>query len=174
MRLLSERVSSTLTEYNRFFTRNTALEHLLDPDFQLDAFKYRERKLLLSVSQRMRDYLAKKIPAHEAFLRCQTHLLVLSEAYVEHVVLEQFIKKVKKVDNQNIKAVLKKLCDLYALSTIESHKGWYLESEYMQSPKSKAIRRVVAKLCKEVRDEAGLLVDAFDIPKQCLAAPIAF
>ncbi|MFT5766073.1 MAG: acyl-CoA oxidase, partial [Saprospiraceae bacterium] len=54
------------------------------------------------------------------------------------------------------------------------HKGWYLENEYMQPPKTKAIRRVVNKLCKEVRKDAGLLVDAFDIPKQCLAAPIAF
>ncbi len=174
LRLLGDRVSSTLTEYNRFFTRNTAIEHLSDEDFQLDAFKYREKKLLISVSQRMQRYLRKKIPAYEAYLRCQTHLLALAEAYIETLVLEQFIKVYKNIEDPKLKTVLKRLCDLYALSTIEKHKGWYLESEYMQAPKSKAIRRLVTKLCRVVREDASLLVEAFDIPKNCLAAPIAF
>jgi acyl-CoA oxidase len=174
LRLLSTRVTTTITEFNPFFTRNTAVEHLQDPVFQLEAFKYRETKLLLSVSQRMRNYLGKKIPANEAFLRCQSHLLKLAEAFVEHLVLEQFIKTIIAVEDSNLQSVLKRLCDLYALSTMEQHKGWYLENEYMQPPKTKAIRRVVDKLCKEVKNDADLLVDAFDIPKQCLAAPIAF
>ncbi|MFT5169195.1 MAG: acyl-CoA oxidase [Saprospiraceae bacterium] len=174
LRFLSTRVSTKLTSYNPFFTRNTAVEHLKDSTFQLEAFKYRETKLLISVSQRIRKYLHRKIPANEAFGRCQSHLLLLSQAFVEHLVLEQFVKTVNAVEDLNLHLVLKRLCDLYALSTMEEHKGWYLESEYMQPPKTKAIRRVVNKLCKEVRKDAGLLVDAFDIPKQCLAAPIAF
>ncbi len=172
LRLLGSRVGFTLTESNLFFKRNTDIEHLVDPEFQLEAFKYREQKLLISVSQRMRDYLKKKIPGHDAFLRCQSHLLVLANAYVEHVILKQFINTVNAVEDKKLKTVLKRLCDLYALSTMEEHKGWYLESEYMHPNKSKAIRRVVTRLCKEVRNDAGLLVDAFDIPKQCLAAPI--
>ena len=170
LRLLSNRISATITENNPLFTRNTDVEHLKDQEFQLEAFKYRERKLLISVSQRMRKYLGKKIPAHEAFLRCQSHLLSLAHAFVEHLVLEQFIKTVNTIEDTNIKATLKRLCDLFALSTMEVHKGWYLESEYMQPSKTKAIRRVVTKLCKEVKEDSGLLVDAFDIPKQCLAA----
>lgn len=173
LRILSDRVSTTLSSLNPFFTRNTAIDHLQDTSFQLDAFRFRERKLLLSVSQRMRDYLRKKIPAHEAFLRCQNHLLELAQAYVEQVVLSQFIVKVESVEDPKLQSVLKKLCDLYALSTIEKNKGWYLESEYVQAPKTKAIRRLVSKLCLDLKEDAALLVEAFDIPKQCLAAPIA-
>ncbi len=172
LRLLNTQVSSTITEYNRFFTTNTAIEHLLDADFQLESFRHRQEQLLISVSQRMRKYLKKKIPSYDAYLRCQPHLLTLAHAYIEYVVLEQFIKTVQGLEDENLKTMLKRLCDLYALSTMEKHKGWYLESEYMQPAKSKAIRRVVDKLCKEVRLDAGQLVDAFDIPKQCLAAPI--
>ena len=70
--------------------------------------------------------------------------------------------------------MLKKLCTLYALSTIQEHKGWYLEQDYFQGVKTKAIRKVVDKLCKEIRLDADALVDAFAIPKNSLAAPIAF
>ena len=174
LRFLSTRVSASITKNNPFFKRNTAIEHLEDSTFQLEAFKYREQKLLISVSQRMRDYLGKKIPGHDAFLRCQSHLLELAHAYIEHLILDQFVQVVEKVEDKKLKTVLKRLCDLYALSTMEKHKGWYLESEYMSPSKSKAIRRVVTKLCKEVRNDSGLLVEAFGIPKQCLAAPIAF
>ena len=64
------------------------------------------------------------------------------------------------------------MCSLYALSTIEEHKGWYLENGYMESHKTKAIRRMVDRLCKEVRQEAEVLVDGFAIPEGCLMAPI--
>lgn len=172
IKLLGRQVSTSITELNPITTRNTDLEHLLDPEFQLAAMKYREQKLLTSVAQRMRNYIGKKIPSHEAFFRCQTHLLKLAHAFVEHLVLEQFIKTVSSTDDLETKTTLKRLCDLYALSSIENDKGWFLENEYLHPNKSKAIRRVVAKLCKEVRGEAVRLVDAFDIPKACLLAPI--
>lgn len=173
LRLLTKQVTTSLTEKNFVNTRNTDITHLTDSDFQLNAFRYREHKLIVSVSQRMRNYLKMKVPAHEAFLRCQNHILSLAHAYVEKVVLEQFVERLKTIEEGTIKNVLKRLCDLYALSTIEKHKGWYLEEEYLHPNKSKAIRRLVDRLCKEVRIDADLLVDAFAIPKQCLAAPIA-
>jgi acyl-CoA oxidase len=174
IRLLVSQVTSSVTELNPIITRRTDVDHLLDREFQLNTFYYHERKLLVSVSQRMRDMLGKGIPAHDAFLRCQTHLLMLAEAFVEHFVLKQFIQAINACKDDGVKNMLKKLCDLYALSTIETHKGWYLEQDYFQGVKTKAIRKLVDKLCKDVRIEADALVDAFAIPKQCLAAPIAF
>ncbi len=172
-RYLTTQVSSTATEWNPMYTRNTDVEHLLDPEFQMGAFEMRTTKLLHTVSQRMRKLLGQKLDAYNAFLKCQTHLVTLAEAYVEQHVLRTFVEAINKTSDPNLKKVLKKLCDLYALHTIELHKGWYLEHDYMQGSKTKAIRRVVNKLCKEVRNEATFLVDAFAIPKACLSAPIA-
>ena len=59
------------------------------------------------------------------------------------------------------------------MHTLESHKGWYFEYEYLSAAKSKAIRREVDRLCAEVRVHAAGLVDAFAIPDELLAAPIA-
>ena len=173
MRFVSRQVSTSITQLNPIVIRNTDVEHLLDPQFHLSAFQYRERKLLVSVSQRMRNLLSRRVGPYDAFLRCQTHLLELSMAYAERLVLEQFGEALNSVDDNNLKAVLKKLYELFALHTIEQNKGWYLESGYMEGNKTKAIRRLVDRLCKDVRMEAGPLVQAFAIPDSCLAAPIA-
>jgi len=43
----------------------------------------------------------------------------------------------------------------------------------MSPTKTKAIRRLVDKLCLQVRNQADALVEAFDIPDEILSAPIA-
>lgn len=108
-----------------------------------------------------------------AFTHMQRELLDLAQAYIERVVLERFCKTVVTVQSQPLKLALKRLCDLFALSLIESNKGWYLEHGALTSLKSRAVARQVDKLCWEVRQEAVQLVDAFGIPDSCLAAPIA-
>jgi len=172
IRFLSKQVTTSISELNPYTTRKTDIEHLSDPDFQFSAFAYREQKLLYSLTQRMRALLKKKMDSYDAFLRCQTHMMELANAYVERIIIEQFIKTVNACKDPEVKKVLKKLCDLYALSTIEQHKGWYLEQEYMQPVKTKAIRRLVNQLCQSVRNDSNALVDAFGIPTSCLRAPI--
>ncbi len=172
IRFLSKQVTTSISELNPYITRKTDIEHLSDSDFHLSAFAYREQKLLYSLTQRMRALLKKKMDSYDAFLRCQTHMMELANAYVERIVIEQFIKVVNDCEDQDVKKALKNLCDLYALSTIEQHKGWYLEQEYMQPIKTKAIRRLVNQLCQSVRNDSDALVDAFGIPASCLSAPI--
>ena len=172
MRFLGNRFLTLVAERNPVVVRNTEPEHLLDAEFQLAAFHYRERANLISVGQRMQNYIKKRVNPYDAYLRCQTHMLVLAEAYVERVVLESFVNIINKVEDPSLKKQLKTMCDLYALSTIEQNKGWYLETGYMEGVKTKAIRKMVDKLCKNLRSEAGFLVDAFAIPEQLLGAKI--
>ena len=173
LRFVGGRLSTSIVEKNPLTIRNTETEHLIDEDFHKQAFQYREGKLTYSVGQRLRGWIKTGISSYEAFLKCQTHLLALAEAYVERQVLEQFQKAVRETTDLKAKAALEKLVQLYALHTIEQHKGWYLEDEYMSPAKTKAIRRVVDQLCAEVRVDALGYVEAFDIPDYLLAAPIA-
>jgi len=62
--------------------------------------------------------------------------------------------------------------NLFALSLLETHKGWYLEDGYMESAKTKAIRKLVNQLCWEIRKDAVPLVEAFGIPESCLDAKV--
>ena len=172
MRFLSGQFASTVADKNPFVTRKTDEDHLLDKEFHLGAFQHRERELQVSVGMRMQNMIKKRINPYDAYLRVQTHMLVLAEAHIERIVLEQFLAAIEKAKDPGVKKNLKMLCDLYALSTIEEHKGWYLEQGLMDGVKTKAIRRMVDKLCKDTRGEALFLVNAFAIPDELISAPI--
>ncbi len=173
LRMLGNQFSTLILEQNPYTKRKSESEHLLSGQFQLAAFKYREQKLLYSVSQRMRGLIKDKMSSSDAFLRCQTHLLELANAFVERTILEQFISQTKLVGDAATRSALKQVGRLYALHTIESHKDFYLETEYMSPTKTKAIRRLVDQLCSQVRNQAEALVDSFAIPDEILSAPIA-
>lgn len=172
LRYLGTRVSTAFSELNPFIIRNTDREHLMSSEFQLGAFRFRERRLLFSLANRMRGMIKGGMSSYDAFLKGQTHMLALANAYVERIVLEQFVKIIEKESDEKLKKVLTDLCSLYALHTIEKHSAWFLEHEYFMPVKSKAIRFYVDELCGLVRKEASALVEAFAIPPSCLAAQI--
>ena len=167
LRMLVSQVTTNISERNPISTRQTDHAHLIDSEFQIAAFKFREKDLLYSVSTRMRGYLKKKIDSYEAFLKCQTHMLQLADAYVERKVLTAFVKALDKMDPES-KAFLTPVKDLYALSTLEKNRGWFLEQGYFHPNKSKAIRKAVNRLCSDLRCEADELVAAFGVPDKCL------
>jgi acyl-CoA oxidase len=98
-------------------------------------------------------------------------MLQISDSYLDRVILEQFQAKLEIVaTNASLKEVLTRLYNLFALNKIEEHKGWYLEQGYMEGVKTKAVRKLVSQLCWEIRQDAVPLVDAFNIPENCLGA----
>ena len=172
MRYLYTRFSHTVDELNPIHTRNTASEHLLSRAFHKDAFNYRFQKLLLTCSSRMQNYLKKRIDPYQAFLKCQTHMVALADAYIDNIVLKSFIGAIEKCDAGPLRKVLDHVCDLYALTVIQDEKGWFLENDYLSGAKSKAIRRVHNKLVQELRPEVEGLVDGFGIPEALLGTEI--
>lgn len=173
VRYITNQASQTAAVYNPLTTRNSDPAHLRDSDFHLAAFRYREQRLVTSLARRLRARLERGMTAHDAMIECQDHLVTLAQAYIERVILAQFVAGIAQVDDPTLVAVLKLLCDLFALWHLEQHRGWYLEAGYFEGNKTKAIRRQVDILCYEVSRMAVPLVDAFAIPDPCLAAPIA-
>ena len=172
MRYLGSKIGNVIAEYNPYFTRNTDIEHLMSAEFHAEALKYREKKILISLSERMKDYLKKRLGPYEAFLKCQTHMITLAKAYVERLVYREMIKKLDTLEASAEKDMLQKITTYYALHTIYEDKGWYLEADYMDGTKTKAIRRTLNKLTQELRPEVGALVDAFGISEETLNAEI--
>jgi len=172
VRFLNNRISLRLAEFNPKFSSDTSVEHLLDHEFHAHAFQYREEKLLMTISQRMRNYLNKRISPNDAFMKCQLHLLELAEAYSENLTIKSFQKALTKLQAGPTKSLMEKVCHLYALHTIQVNKGFYLENDYLNPSKTKAIRRMIAKLLQELRPQAESLVDGFGIPEELLGAKI--
>jgi acyl-CoA oxidase len=100
-------------------------------------------------------------------------VLATARAHVHREILESFREAVNRCDDEGLRRVLGKLCDLYALAEIEADRGWFQEHGRISSTRAKAIIKTVNALCAEVRADAEELVDAFGIPDEVLAAPIA-
>lgn len=168
-----ENAKTAITEKNPIATRRTDEEHLLDNEFHLQAFVHREKTILASAARRIKKLVDGGLEAYDAFNVVQHQMIEVAEAYLERVVLEQFQAAIKEVEEQQSKAILTKLSQLYALSQIEKNKAWYLEDGYMEAVKTKAVRKIVNQLCWDIRPDAVALVNSFNIPESCLAAPIA-
>ena len=169
-----ESAKTAVTEKNPITTRNTSEEHLLDNEFHLQAFQYREKSIVASAANRIKKLIDKGMEPYDAFNVVQHQMIDVAQAYLERVTLEQFQQAVETVEEHAVKTALTKLAQLYALHQIENNKAWFLEEGYMESVKTKAIRKMVNQLCWEIRPDAVSLVNAFNIPNSCLAAPIAF
>ena len=168
-----DQAATSFMELNPIIVRKTDMGHLLDPEFHLDAFIYRERDILTSAARRLRKHLDNGMDSFDAFNQTQYHMVNVGFAYVERIILEQFQVAVKNTKDKGCKNILQKLCNLFALSQLEKNKGWYLEHGYMEGVKTKAIRKLINQLVWEIRQEAVPLVNAFEIPDSCLSAPIA-
>jgi len=168
-----DKAKTAITQKNPIAKRNTTDSHLLDFEFHLQAFQYREHLLLESAAKRLKRLIDGGMDSYDAFNVAQHQMIEVARAFLDRVVLEQFQLAVSNTKDKKCKAILAKLCQLYALAQIEKNKGWFLEADYMESVKTKTIRKTVSQLCWEIRPDAVPLVEAFAIPDQYLAAPIA-
>lgn len=169
---VASQTMTSITEMNPIIVRNTDDEHLLDFEFHLNAFSYRERDILTSAAKRLKRHLDSGMDSFDAFNVVQHHLVDVGIAHIERVILEQFQAAVNNTRDEGCKTVLTKLCQLFALDHLDKHKGWYLENDYMTGAKTKAIRKMLNQLCWNVRQDAVPLTKAFGIPDALLAAPI--
>jgi acyl-CoA oxidase len=92
-----------------------------------------------------------------------------ARAHVERLVLEAFVDKAAAAVEGDNKVALNLLCDLYALSTIEADRAWWMEHGRLSSARAKQITREVDGLCRKVRPIARDLVDAFGVPEEMQA-----
>ena len=177
VRLLAERAGEEASRLDPIRSRRTAEEFLRDPETQLDAFRFRESRLLHTAAGRLKHRIDEGMDSFHAMNECQDHLVHLARAHVERSILESFRKAVDghtETEGPEIGQVLDTLCDLYALSRLERDRVWFLEAGYMEVSQTKSIRDLVNNLCGEARQNATALVDAFGIPDKVLGAPAAF
>jgi acyl-CoA oxidase len=144
---------------------------LLDPDYQLALLRFREEHMLAGVARRLKRGIDQGLNPGAVFSRVQDHVVAAAEAHVERLVLEAFVDKVRAVPAGGNKVALTLLCDLFALSTIEADRAWFMEHGRLSVQRSKAVTREVNALCRRIRPIALDLVDAWGIPPEMLRSP---
>lgn len=144
-----------------------------DRGYHLELFEWRERHVLEGVARRIKSGVGNGRDPFEVFNDAQDHVLLAAQVHIDRVILESFVEAIARCQDEEIAELLSKLCDLYALTTIEAARGWYFEHGRLTASRSKAVIAAVNQLCAELRPHAQVLVDAFGIPDEVLGAPIA-
>lgn len=144
---------------------------LLDSEYQLAMLRYREEHMLAGVARRLKRGIDQKRNPGVVFSQVQDHVIAVAHAHVERLVLEAFVDQVRELPEGGNKVALGLLCDLFALSTIEADRAWFMEHGRLTVQRSKAISREVNDLCRKVRPLAVDLVDAWGVPAEMLRAP---
>ncbi|MFC9406472.1 acyl-CoA dehydrogenase [[Kitasatospora] papulosa] len=144
---------------------------LHDSEYQLAMLRYREEHMLAGVARRLKRGIDQKRDPGAVFSQVQDHVIAVAHAHVERLVLEAFVDKIRAQPEGGNKVALGLLCDLFALSTIEADRAWFMEHGRLTVQRSKAISREVNDLCRKVRPLAVDLVDAWGIPPEMLRAP---
>jgi acyl-CoA oxidase len=144
---------------------------LLDSHYHRMMLRFREEHMLSGVARRLKRGIDDGMNPGEVFSRVQDHVIAAARAHVERWVLDAFVDKLAGLDDGDQKVALNLLCDLFALTTIEADRGWFMEHGRLSAQRSKAISREVNDLCRKIRPLAVDLVDAFGVPPEMLRSP---
>lgn len=145
-------------------------DSLYDRAWQISMFEDREEHVLDSLVKRLRR--AGRDNGFEVFNSAQDHVLRAGRVHVDRIVLEAFVGAIDRCTDPDTKALLERVCDLYALANIEADRAWFLEHGRFTAQRGKAVVAAVNELCAELRPRARELVDAFAVPERFLRAPI--
>ncbi|GAA4891387.1 acyl-CoA dehydrogenase [Tessaracoccus lubricantis] len=149
--------------------RKSESEQLRARGWHVEMFEYRERHVVEGLAQRMRAAAREK--SFDAINACQPHMIEAAKAHVDRVVLEAFVEGIDECSDDYVKALLIKVCDLYALATIEANRAWFLEHEAFDARRSKAITSAVDALCGELRPQSLALAEGLGVPQEWLVHP---
>jgi acyl-CoA oxidase len=174
-RYLADRAGSEAARRNPVRSRRTAPGFLRDPGTHLEAFQFREARLLHTVARRLKARLDDGMDSFQAMNECQDHLVTLARAHIETQILERFHEAAAEAPKEGgIRDRLTALSALWAVWRLEEDRAWFLEAGYMDPRQTRAIRALVNDLCRELHPDAVSLVESFGIPDEVLRAPAAF
>jgi len=80
---------------------------------------------------------------------------------------------VVNTDKVDLKAILVKLCNLHMLARIEADLPYFIQSGLLSVEQGEQALEANRKLCAEIAPLSMDLIDAFGLPEEVLAAPIA-
>ncbi|MBN8613656.1 MAG: acyl-CoA dehydrogenase family protein [Deltaproteobacteria bacterium] len=173
LRFVASHFLDSVALRNPITSRDTSEETFRASARQLALLELREAMLLQSVARRVQKRIAAKADPTIAANEVQEHLLALAGAHVDVLTLRAFRDAVARTNGEE-REVLDRLRALHGLVLLEKHTAWFLENGVFEAGPARTIRRLVPELFAEIRPHAVTLTDAFGIPDNCLAAPIAF
>ena len=148
-------------------------DDLQDIGTHLNMFEDREQHVLETVARRMRRAAkAEQDEAFRIFNNAQDHLIRAAQAHIDRVVLEAFTAGIARCEEEEAAALLRDVCALYALSTIEEDLAWFMGHNRLSPSRAKEITQLVNAQCEKLRPHTDPLVEGFGVAWGALKIPI--
>ncbi|XP_073500740.1 peroxisomal acyl-coenzyme A oxidase 2 [Phyllobates terribilis] len=145
----------------------------LNPEVYSKAYEYRAYSLISSAAKKMQSLVQLGSEQYVAWNNTSVELVKTSIAHSHLLTVKIFISALNSVsDHPEIKAVLTRLCDLYALHGIVTSAGDFLQYGYLSGKQLDMATTAYLGLLAERRKDAVLLVDAFDFTDDQLLSAI--
>lgn len=133
-------------------------------------FEQRADHVLETLGNRLRK--ATKDNAFELFNNAQDHVLFAARAHIDRCVLEAAVEALDSMADGAAKNLLERVLILYALSSIEEDKAWFIEHGRITTARSRTVTSSINDLCGELRAQVSTLVEALGVPDELITAPI--
>ncbi|WP_082418255.1 acyl-CoA dehydrogenase family protein [Flaviflexus massiliensis] len=153
--------------------RRTAAS-LRDPALQVELISARAETLVEELSLALRQ--ANSMSKQDATALVNSHqaeLIDTAKAHVDLILLTAFNNGLTKVEDDETRAVLVRLRDLFALTTIEKNLAWYLMNGQLSLGRARTLNDYIARLLTKIRPHALDLVAAFGYNQDHWRAPIS-
>jgi len=139
-------------------------------------FVKREKALLNSLANKLQSKMGAGSTLFDVWMKEESDLVqAVANAYGHRICLEQCIKvlALKELHERSIQQILTSIFTLYALRCIERDILDFISTGILTSNQVGQLGGVICKLCEQLAPKSLKLVDAFGIPAEVIATPIA-
>ncbi|MDX6277030.1 MAG: acyl-CoA oxidase [Nocardioidaceae bacterium] len=143
---------------------------LLDRGAQLSLFEDREQHVLETAARRLRRAGKDPAEAFAVFNAAQDHVIRAGRVHIDRIVLEAFTAGIARCENPEAQDLLRDVCSLYALSTIEEDLAWFMGHNRLAVTRAKTVTSLVNDLLEKLRPHTLTLIEGFGVPEASLHA----
>ncbi|XP_066452702.1 peroxisomal acyl-coenzyme A oxidase 2-like isoform X2 [Eleutherodactylus coqui] len=124
----------------------------LNPEVYLKAYECRAYRLIASAARKLQNLVQSGVEQHLAWNSSSVELVKASIAHSHFLTVKIFISALNSLPDQpDVKAVLKRLCDLYALHGIFTSAGDFLQHGYLSGKQLDVVNTAYLGLLAELR-----------------------
>ncbi|RCH91857.1 fatty-acyl coenzyme A oxidase [Rhizopus stolonifer] len=147
------------------------LEDILSPEIIIEGWQVVCAHSVRKAGIEFEACLEQGMDIDDAYEHCSQSRLYAAKLHSFGYLFHRFADGVSKTSG-DLYDILIKVCLLYGLYSIEENAGAFLEYQYFTPPQIEFVRSSVNRLCKQVRDQAIPLVDAFNLSDYVINSPL--
>ncbi|EEP76256.1 predicted protein [Uncinocarpus reesii 1704] len=152
-------------------------EQFLDPEVQLSIFEHRAIRLLIKCDEAIeKSQRNGGLSPAKAWNQHMMGIIAAARAYMELVVLQEFIHGVSRINDPAINAALSRLRSVFALTMIVHPQSYdaisFVDGNYIRRDQLAQISSCVNYLLDELLPDAIALTDAWDFTDASLCSAI--